>query len=702
MADAIRYCDACGKLIHPADIAEGKAAIDADDSLCPACLANLPAEQRAKLLAQPPLPAKQPGTAARRKVASRRERSAERAAPPTGPVVALAFGVVSLVAAVTVLVLTRSGDNVDPEREGAPPPPIAPPTVPRVSPEPSAPPVAVSPSAAPAPTADATTHAAARPDVPASAAGSEDDVVAELQELVDPSLLRYDDFMSAAKKHLATHAGTPVEKQIRALVDEVARKKRASVEKALVDAEEAARHAMAQADYTAARNSFRYVRMLHASDEWFSTVGEERIAALIKQIDEAEAAYKASGLDLEDDFSRYDDGAASLPGWSAHGAASVSVSGGALAMSGATRLVRNVRGAPVIQASCAITLKGRVSEGGRAWAGLTARLDDDTVIDVALAEGKDGGHSVFIFLMVDGHWETRFSPCQWDYGSSYIIAMTIDDGSVKATASRPDGVHIAEVSLKWQRPGTPLQPGLVVSKCGAQFDHFTATLRKATTSAAPSEVEDDRPAVGATGPIDHTEGLVARWSFDERGDSQPGAADGRFPARVSRATWVAEGRIGGAFRFDGSGRLVVERDDSLSPQHITVAFWVRPERTAETGLDVISKTPGGSYIFQTSRKGTKHYFKIEGKTRRLTFPYTPEAWQHIALTFDGSELRGYRDGALMKSTPAHGTLSRDNKPLGIGGNPFRGGGYRGLIDDVRIYDRALSPDEVGALHAAAR
>jgi hypothetical protein len=71
-------------------------------------------------------------------------------------------------------------------------------------------------------------------------------------------------------------------------------------------------------------------------------------------------------------------------------------------------------------------------------------------------------------------------------------------------------------------------------------------------------------------------------------------------------------------------------------------------------------------------------------------------WSHVALTYDGAQLRLYLDGTQMSSRAVSGSILRTANPLWIGGNRPYGEYFRGVIDEVRVYDRALSPSAVRA------
>jgi hypothetical protein len=75
-------------------------------------------------------------------------------------------------------------------------------------------------------------------------------------------------------------------------------------------------------------------------------------------------------------------------------------------------------------------------------------------------------------------------------------------------------------------------------------------------------------------------------------------------------------------------------------------------------------------------------------------------WTHLAVTYDGATYRLYIDGREASSRPASGRILRTGDPLWIGGNEPYGEYFRGVIDEVRVYRRALTAGEVGTAMAA--
>ena len=75
-------------------------------------------------------------------------------------------------------------------------------------------------------------------------------------------------------------------------------------------------------------------------------------------------------------------------------------------------------------------------------------------------------------------------------------------------------------------------------------------------------------------------------------------------------------------------------------------------------------------------------------------------WTHLAATYDGATLRLFVNGTQVGSRALTGALLTSTGVLRIGGNAIWGEFFQGRIDEIRIYNRALSPGEIQADMAA--
>jgi hypothetical protein len=103
--------------------------------------------------------------------------------------------------------------------------------------------------------------------------------------------------------------------------------------------------------------------------------------------------------------------------------------------------------------------------------------------------------------------------------------------------------------------------------------------------------------------------------------------------------------------------------------------------------------------------GLRFRLKTNGSTTTLiahSGVLNTEEWTHVAATWDGGSMRLYKNGEVVGNTPRSGTLtSGPVVEISIGNQPAGAqGGLRpfdGVIDEVRIYDRALKQEEIQAL-----
>lgn len=210
---------------------------------------------------------------------------------------------------------------------------------------------------------------------------------------------------------------------------------------------------------------------------------------------------------------------------------------------------------------------------------------------------------------------------------------------------------------------------------------------------------DRDAAVPDAGPLP-----VARWSLDEVGPGSvtPDASGNGLHGVVRGATPVPDGRVAGALSFDGVDDWVTV---GAAPEldfsgRMTMAAWVKPDQVG-TYDTVLLRERGGSsaYSLYTTNGGGQ---KRPNASTDETTAYAPQqiqpgVWTHLAATFDGSRLRLWVNGLMVDSVAASAAPSSTGV-LRIGGNGvWSGEFYSGLIDEVRLYDVALSSEQIGKL-----
>jgi hypothetical protein len=164
---------------------------------------------------------------------------------------------------------------------------------------------------------------------------------------------------------------------------------------------------------------------------------------------------------------------------------------------------------------------------------------------------------------------------------------------------------------------------------------------------------------------------------------------------------------GSCYMLSGDGWLKVVDSDILDfpGNQFTIAAWIYPAKTSACYIinKAASSGAGGPYTldiypgvvraFITAT--TKEQFVVEGTTKIVK-----NVWQHIAVTFSGTQLTVYYNGKAEASKPVDRPLGNSTGDLGIGASPyyFPSVAYEGKLDNIKIYDKGLTADQVMDLY----
>ncbi len=202
------------------------------------------------------------------------------------------------------------------------------------------------------------------------------------------------------------------------------------------------------------------------------------------------------------------------------------------------------------------------------------------------------------------------------------------------------------------------------------------------------------PAMGAPTP-----GLVAAYAFDEgSGVSAVDASGNGRTGSVAGATWSA-GRYGGALSFDGTNDYVsLPGLGTFYNTAFTLEAWVQ-KATVKNDVGIVGTWAGNGPMLWIDHLATRYQLTLGGSLSSYldsgVNPLTGQ-WQHLAASFDGTTARFYVNGVEVASRAVSGAVGTSNTwRIGAYGS-VPGGFFDGLIDEIRVYDRALSTTEVQA------
>ncbi len=228
-----------------------------------------------------------------------------------------------------------------------------------------------------------------------------------------------------------------------------------------------------------------------------------------------------------------------------------------------------------------------------------------------------------------------------------------------------------------------------------------------TAGVTPGDYQITAVSGGATENFDiKVSNLLAHWNFDEGTGSFVDDATGRNNACYNTgSTWQENGKFGSAGSADGTDSISCDSDEYIdSPTEFTISAWINIDQGYSNAGYIANIGDGGlrnGYAVRFGHDSTTGVSQIgvyanNGTTTGFwqTVPLTENSWHHIAAEFKaGTFLRLYFDGELVKDYTS-------NIPTTISSNDQRfilGQGFKGSIDQVRLYNQALSLEDISLL-----
>jgi hypothetical protein len=274
-------------------------------------------------------------------------------------------------------------------------------------------------------------------------------------------------------------------------------------------------------------------------------------------------------------------------------------------------------------------------------------------------------------------------------------------GVTTVTATASDDVGVVRVQLLLD--GAPLGSELTQPPYTMNWDTSTAPNGTHTLSAQARDAAGNQATainlpviVSNVVPV----GLVASYSFNEGSGGTVNDSSGNGnTGSINGARWT-QGKYGNALEFAPSSWVTVADSNTLDlSTGMTIEAWVFPtvtktdwatlvikERPAGLAYALYGSSPQnqpGAYMFTTSDQGLAGPSALPLNT-----------WTHVAATYDGTTLRIFINGTEAASTFASGNIIVSGGALRMGGNNVWGEYFTGRIDEIRIYNRALTQAQI--------
>jgi len=290
------------------------------------------------------------------------------------------------------------------------------------------------------------------------------------------------------------------------------------------------------------------------------------------------------------------------------------------------------------------------------------------------------------------------------------IANTTVSNTVTVTATASDNVAVGDV--QFQLDGVNLGADLTTAPYSISWNtatasngshNLTAIARDTSHNAATSAAVPVTVSNTVTQPP--TAGLIGYWNFAKgSGTIAHDTSGSGYNGAISGASWIA-GNINFGLSFSGTSGVVTP--NITLGNTFSVSAWVNPAAVQGTYARIAETQYSPGFYLGTNEYGIRYKFIVNGaagSTGTCMANYgcveggtVTSGWHLVTATFDGATARLYVDSVLAASD-TFTAPPNTNLPLYIG--RYYGAsayGWNGAIDEVRLYNRALSAAEVSAL-----
>lgn len=209
-----------------------------------------------------------------------------------------------------------------------------------------------------------------------------------------------------------------------------------------------------------------------------------------------------------------------------------------------------------------------------------------------------------------------------------------------------------------------------------------------------------------TAPGHDQPGLVAWWRFDESdGDDVAVDSSGNGLGGMADDVRREPGRSGRAMRCDG-GSVSVSNDPRFTqPGHLSITAWIRTDSPEQTDRWFVNCSHSGGatgYRLGVSDGRLRWGVPITPWSHHLsaTRPLPAGRWVHVAAVYDGRTIQLFMDGEPAGTAERSGPINPTTGPLVLGNfSTGHAAHFIGLVDEIRLWSRALPPEEIIRLAA---
>jgi len=337
-------------------------------------------------------------------------------------------------------------------------------------------------------------------------------------------------------------------------------------------------------------------------------------------------------------------------------------------------------------------------------------VDNDQVDAVIVSQKSLDGVEIEVDGAVDTTVDTSTTnPSELPSGlyEHRVFLGTATEGSVRATltsaTNNSGGANVEAAKTRGDRSVTRsafLDGGDYVWQDDADWD--AASTSAGVVHADYGTNDPDTVRVGTPARDQGGSNLVAFWPLDDTTDD---VGPNDFEATPQDDSVVIEefGAYGTWTRtFDGDDDSLEVTDgattgsylDTNTTDEMAVSMWVRKNSSQSDSVELLGRSDE-SYSLRLNDSDIPRFTIYDRASQNATAPTAIGVgeWHHLVGTFDGSTVRLYVDGQLVDETSAD-WITESGDPVRIAADPSGDENFDGKIDEVRLYNRSLTPSEI--------
>jgi RHS repeat-associated protein/uncharacterized repeat protein (TIGR01451 family) len=338
-------------------------------------------------------------------------------------------------------------------------------------------------------------------------------------------------------------------------------------------------------------------------------------------------------------------------------------------------------------------------------------------IEVRIASGTINLDAFIVFAAVPTATPTPSETPSEAPSETPTATDTDDQGNLQGTPLAEGGILAAlaygnNIFSRLQATDTPTSPPtntLTPSNTPTPTNTFTPSHTPTPShTASNTPTPSKTPTASLTPSATAVPALLAHWQFNEGTGTEVADTSGATQdnGTLTAVTWSEDGLSGRSLYFNNSNSRVdvLGSSNDLKPTGaFTLSVWMYPQSVGTKNRTMMMKSSNQDYVLRLDVNGYIEFFMNDLTPKKINGPIPAiNTWTHIAATYDdpADQIKLYVNGVLVASETFTGSVTHDNGNLRFGENLSALEEFHGRLDEIAIYNYALTGAEVSTLYGS--